>query len=473
MNKNIQNFFIVLILLLTSGCGGSKVPNDSNKTQTEPESSGNLSVLEDNENIIEEANSTNLSVPEDSENIIEDAEDGKIERWEIVYDDSKKAKITNIYDEERASNVIYLDGDERSSSFELKQTLNDTNGTKKRYLQWKMKTEESFVVQIMIESDKGEKFLTYHPKDTGKGYYSHDGKYFRHLIGHGIGSNATDGEWHTYTRDIELDLKRYEKDNQLVAIKKIFIRGKVKIDDIFFYNTSKKLKIDKPVVVSAPGIVLTFDDSYIDNWAKVMQDFREKGVVATFFCYRWGFTEYDFRNDEIKNLKEFASDGHEIAYHTVSHADTRDPKYYGTIETKAQEYFNNEITPGIDNMMKRGFEKPTSFSYPYVSGQAEHNKIIRKTLPHIREFFAHMMSIDEIDKYSLETVKGFLDKYKKDREIGVFLGHWILDDNFEPNNIRYKYRTSKKKLMEIIDYANKIGLKFYTLEEAHKIYMKQ
>lgn len=392
-----------------------------------------------------------------------------INGWSIEYDYSNKAQVVNIYDDIKESRVILLDGNEREVGFLLGGNWNDTESN---VIQWSMKTNENFVVRLVIQTSKGERFLEYHPKDTGKGQNLLNAK---HYIKHSIGSKSVNGEWYTYIRDVKHDLKRYEPDNELEAINGIFIRGKVKLDDIILYTSSKNLRIDKPVVVSAPGVVLTFDDSYVTSWNKVMNTFSEKGVVATFFCHRWGSVESrDITKAEASQLKEFENYGHEIGYHTRDHLGTKDTKYdrYSTIREKARAYFYDQIEPGLTNMRERGFEA-NSFSYPFISGQPEHNKIIRNTLPHIREFFAHVYVMDKKPtggSKTFEEIKPLLDKFKQDKEIGVLLGHWIEqkgESDLGKNSVPIE------KLIKIINYANKIGLKFYTLEEAHRTYTSQ
>jgi len=449
MNRRIQTLVILLVILFTTGCGGG---NDKAKN---------------------DAKDPDRFIDTNNTQIIENAEDGKSNRWKIAYDKSNKAKIRNIYDDEKESNVIFLDGNERETGFILSQSLNDKES---KVVQWSMKTDENFVVRIIVDTHKGMRSLEYHGKDSGTGYkkYIFDNNKTVHMTNHGIGSTAANNEWHTYIRDINTDLKRYEKDNELKSIKSIFFRGKLKIDDIIFHSSTKNLKIDKSVSVMAPGVVLTFDDSYVENWKKIMPYFEENGVVATFFCHKWGSTKKgDLTEAEVAELKLFEADGHEIGYHTKDHESTRDTKYdeYITIENKANAYFEDQIESGVHNMRERGFE-PGSFSYPYLTGTHTHNKIIRKTLPHIREFFAHVILIDEKVEGSktIDEIKLHLDKFKKDKEIGVLVGHLIA---MPEKTTDQTYQTTLDRLMTIVEYAKSIGLKFYTIEEAHKIYLNQ
>ena len=436
------------------------------------DSAGNKDVATRKVQVTPDSNSTVTPDNNVTKLILEDAEDGKTNGWIVEYDHGEdKAEIINKQDDETNSRVIYLDGNNINVGFLLGGSWNDT---KSKVAQWSMKTDEKFLVRFIIETANGERFLEYNNKDTGTGKFvsSYNNK---HYIRHGIGTESVDGKWHTYTRDIEQDLKRYEPNNKLMKIKGIHVEGNVSLDDIIFYHSSENLSIEKSVVVSAPGVVLTFDDSYVDNWHQVMPYFEEKDVVATFFCHKWASTQTgDLTEAELATLRLFEVDGHEIGYHTKDHVSTRDKKYNKntTIEAKANAYFEYQIKPGVENMRTRGFE-PESFSYPYVSGQVLHNRIIKETLPHIREFFAHVYGMDAKPAggaRTLEEIKGFLYTFKENKEIGVLVGHWIYQDG---EGEEKSHKVPIEKLKAIIEYASKIGLKFYTLKEAHNIYLNQ
>ncbi|MCF6244039.1 MAG: polysaccharide deacetylase family protein [Sulfurovum sp.] len=363
-------------------------------------------------------------------------------------------------------NILSLDSDDGKAKYFRYNNLKPSEINSK-YIQWVLKTKENFALFVTIETNNGERHLIYKEKDTGKGKVP--GHNETPYIINGVGSDAVDGEWHKYTRDIESDLKRYEPDAKLVGIKSIAFNGfSAKLAQMKLYDVEKSENINKVVKVSAPGIVLTFDDSYVDNWNKFMPEFKKNDVVVTFFCHKWASGE-DITESEAALLKTFITDGHEIGYHTKDHESTNDTKYsiYESKEQKAKAYFDDQIAPGVKNMKSRGFN-PKSFSYPYISGTPAHNKIIKKALPHIREFFAHVYVMDEkptVGSKTIDELKSYLDKFKEDKEIGVFLGHGI-DDATISNY------TSAEKIKEIIRYAKEIGLKFYTLEEAHRIYTR-
>ena len=440
---------------------------ENNTTQNVPENNTTQNVLENNttQNVPEK--NTTQNIPENNISTItiyENAENTRTDKWEIKqYTD--EANIVNTYDDERKSRVIYLDAklknNDRDSYDEFVFNGIDNNQSNK-FIQWSMKFDQSFLININISTSKGTRWLGYLPKDTGAGINGTDQDY----ILHGIGSNKTNNEWHTITRDLERDLKRYEPNNNFTKINYIRIRGGGYIDDIASYSSKNNLEISKPVIVTQPGIVLTFDDSLAENWDKMQEIFKEKGAVATFFTNRWAsHQDWDLSNEYIRLFKKFRDNGHEIGYHTSDHLNTRNPKYDNE-ENKAQAYFDDQIILGITEMRNKGFE-PRSFSYPFISGQPTHNKLIRQELPHIREFFAHVTLIDNPGNISLEAIRKHLKKLKSEKDIGVFLSHWISSDE------NHKYKISKEKLIKIIDMVNELGLAFYTLEEAHNIYINQ
>lgn len=460
MYKKNKIYFILVATMIIGGCGSiNKPPAD---TQTIGASTSNPTT---NPGKIDTPRGTN-----DSKIVLEDAEDSKTSRW--IYSYGEKGEINNISDSERTGKVIALKGkviNETPATFFQFQDKTKTLG---KYIQWSMKTEDRFQVHIEANTKNGPRILAYNDKDTGKGLETSSGgvKY----IVHGLKSRSYDGQWHTHLRDIEKDLKRYEPNNSLISVNAIRFGGNIKVDDIFSYTSSENLRIDSTAIISAPGVVLSFDDSLIEKWSEAMEMFEKEDVQATFFCHRWAAETSAMNEQEKASLKDFQNKGHEIGFHTIHHLGAKDAKYKGTMQEKAQQYFDGEIDPGVQDMQNSGFS-PSSFSYPYVSGTAVHNTKIINTLPHIREFFAHVNQIDDSqgDTVKIENIKAMLDKYKKDKEIGVFFGHWILKSNFEPANPRYKQRVSIQKLKDIISYAKEIGLKFYTLEEAHNMYLNQ
>ena len=104
------------------------------------------------------------------------------------------------------------------------------------------------------------------------------------------------------------------------------------------------------------ALALTFDDAYVDDWVAALPIFEKYGARATFFISYAPKLE----SRAIAKLHTLMSAGHEIGYHSVSHANA--VKFVA--EHGVDQYVAEEITPGMEMMELFGF-KPTSFSYPF------------------------------------------------------------------------------------------------------------
>ena len=80
---------------------------------------------------------------------------------------------------------------------------------------------------IRMNTTDGYRYLYYTPTNHNYGVSSYDNP---HYIHHGLGKN--DGEWKTFTRDLDADLKRFDPDNSIISVDGFFIRASGMIDDI-------------------------------------------------------------------------------------------------------------------------------------------------------------------------------------------------------------------------------------------------
>jgi len=163
--------------------------------------------------------------------VYETAEDKTTKGWS-VYNNISNATIKNIYDKEKKSRVISLSSDDSRTGYMLALERDSKTWCKGdgKSLHWSMKTKEDFVILISLQTIKGHRSLIYTASDkNGIGYY-------------GLGKEATDGKWHKFSRDLDLDLKRYEPSNRIIAVDTFFIRGNVKIDDIAIVDIKEKKK---------------------------------------------------------------------------------------------------------------------------------------------------------------------------------------------------------------------------------------
>ena len=110
-------------------------------------------------------------------------------------------------------------------------------------------------------------------------------------------------------------------------------------------------------ILNVPGIVLTFDDSSIDEWFNILPLLESFSMKATFFLTDIA----SIGNEEIKKLRIIQESGHEIASHGYTHID---PILY-IKENGVLEYIKGEILPAKDFLTMNGFHQE---SFAFVHG---------------------------------------------------------------------------------------------------------
>ncbi len=158
--------------------------------------------------------------------IYEDAQDGSTKRWHIYDNDPADASITNIEDKIKGR-VIEFKGDGVANGYEIGGRVGDNqwNNRNHKAISWSMNYNENFSIYVAIETTNGPRYMNYERRDEdrGKSY---------NYIRFGLGSDISDGLWHTISRNLEDDLHQFEPNNNLIAINAFLIRGSGKIDDI-------------------------------------------------------------------------------------------------------------------------------------------------------------------------------------------------------------------------------------------------
>ncbi len=165
--------------------------------------------------------------------LYENAEDGRINGWDVYDNKPAGATISNFYDAQKRSNVIELDGRGMENGYRLGYWKNGTEfkNTEDRKFRWSMKYAEHFRVYIGVQTSKGFRYLTYTDSDTDIGL-SRSKTY----IHHGLGKQASNDTWKTFTRDLQADLQEFDKGNKLISVNSFLVRGSGKIDDIKMSN---------------------------------------------------------------------------------------------------------------------------------------------------------------------------------------------------------------------------------------------
>ena len=233
--------------------------------------------------------------------LYENAEDGNTNGWSVYDNTPAGATISNVYDENRQSSVIELNGDGWNNGYVLRKSSDGTawNNTEETIIQWSMNYSERFLVYISVETIKGHRYIYYTPSNSNGGLSS-NGRY----IHHGLGSSSINGEWQTFTRDLEADLKEFESDNDIISVNAFLIRGNGKVDDIEMLKdktnpvrASSIIEDYRSQIKSVTGIKRELD--------QLAQDARTKTKVSIF-----GATRDDGRSSresEITGVKYYFS----------------------------------------------------------------------------------------------------------------------------------------------------------------------
>jgi hypothetical protein len=107
------------------------------------------------------------------------------------------------------------------------------------------------------------------------------------------------------------------------------------------------------------GVLLTFDDEYIDEWYSISDTLKDNDAKATFYVSYWN--DVDTKPTFISKLKTLQDNGNEIGLHGQNHASVTTYLLTHTID----EYYTNEIQPEKTSAISEGFNYPLSFSYPF------------------------------------------------------------------------------------------------------------
>jgi len=122
------------------------------------------------------------------------------------------ASLASVFDPDRGSSgddVIEFYDNGTNSLFVLGNGADNSymwnsvwNNTTQFSISWDMKFHVDFVVYVLVDTDDGYKFLYYSSVDNDLGFLAWGNGY----VHHGLGANAADGTWRTFTRNLQADL---------------------------------------------------------------------------------------------------------------------------------------------------------------------------------------------------------------------------------------------------------------------------
>lgn len=238
---------------------------------------------------------------------------------------------------------------------------------------------------------------------------------------------------------------------------------------ILFYLISSIIscrKTDRCGTITEPGIALTFDDDYIDNWYKYLPLFDSLHVKATFYISAY----HNLSALQIVKLNAIRQHGNEIGYHTTTHINIAKYLEHHT----AQELFSTEIYPDLIKMQQAGFN-PVVFAYPYGSHNHETDVLLwpyfkslralngspnlsRSLATSMNEKILYAMEIDNSGKRKDWMYDEMMNSAQENGDCLVLVGHRIEEGDT-------KLKVPLARLLHIISKAKELGLKFYTVSE--------
>lgn len=225
------------------------------------------------------------------------------------------------------------------------------------------------------------------------------------------------------------------------------------------------------------GVVISFDDAYVDEWFEADKILNKYDWKATFCVCRID----SIGKPQLQKLRELQNEGHEIAGHGYHH--------YNAVKFVKQNGINQYIKQEIDPMMasmKRLQFNVTSFAYPYGERSAELDSALAPKFKMIRgrDFegvapekegcyyrnskFLYAFDIDNNHvHFSIPYLLELLNDAKKNNKILILSSHKPV------KNLTKNYQTKIETLEFICKYMQINDMKFYTLADLDNLQQRK
>ncbi len=218
-----------------------------------------------------------------------------------------------------------------------------------------------------------------------------------------------------------------------------------------------------------PGIVLTLDDDYVDDWTNAHEILREYDWRATFFVTKFA----ELNTLEIEQLHALKDYGHEIAGHGLNHIDARNY----VAQHGADAYLEAEIYPMVSLMDNNGLHAG-SFAYPFGARNTATDDILFDEFTMLRgttygqlppashncyytgNRLVYGLGLDNsYAHFDLSYFLSLLDYAKSHNKIVIFYAHKPVA------TVTGEYQTELQTLITICNYVKANNMKFYKISE--------
>jgi peptidoglycan/xylan/chitin deacetylase (PgdA/CDA1 family) len=253
----------------------------------------------------------------------------------------------------------------------------------------------------------------------------------------------------------------------MVQLLKDSVRILIHWNSKLFHSFSKK----NPATLknlSGGGIVLSFDDLYLQDWLEADQHLKPFAWKATFFISN--LEHMDAKG--FDRLKQLQRHGHEIAAHGYKHLDAVE----FTNSASPEKYLAEEIEPFLAAMKTQGLHID-SFAYPYGTRNEATDRVLLKQFDilrgttygmrplHVHDNYANGsrlvfgLGIDLSSEIEINYILKVLKYAQRKNKIVLFYGHNIQRD------AAGTYTTSFDRLETICRYVVDHKMTFLTFRE--------
>lgn len=237
-------------------------------------------------------------------------------------------------------------------------------------------------------------------------------------------------------------------------------------------TVSKSVTVDaKAATPTQPGqfsegmISLTFDDSWLSQYTNALPILQNAGLKGTFYLTTQPIQETWDGFMTSNQVKDIANKGHEIAGHTVTHAD---------LATINRTKINNEIKNSKTYLQSLTGASVISLAYPYGS----YNNTVKNLTKNAGYTSARGVDYEShntttTDTYdlksqcietsdSIESIKAKIDSAKANKQWYILCFHEVVNGGDQ-------WSTTPARFQEIVDYAKGIGIKVVTVQEGRAL----
>lgn len=216
----------------------------------------------------------------------------------------------------------------------------------------------------------------------------------------------------------------------------------------------------------AEGMVsFTFDDSWLSQYTSALPILQSAGFKGTFYLTTQPLRESWVGFMTPAQVQDIGTKGHEIAGHTVSHAD---------LTTLSNTRINTEIKNSKTYLQTLTGQTVVSLAYPYGSTNSTVKTLTRNAgYTNARGVDYETRNLKTTDKYDLKSqcietsdsmtsIKAQIDAAKANKEWYVLCIHEVKDGGDQ-------YTTTPARLQEIVDYVKATGIKVVTVKHGRAL----